>query len=99
MARISQLALDGLAAIEKEAASMGKVNFELTTTEARQSGGTAWASGVYKVLAPDGKTLDVGKWVEVWTQTDGGWKLWRDIWNSDNPPPPAPAAAPPPAKK
>jgi ketosteroid isomerase-like protein len=81
--------LEGRAAIEQEATSMGKVNFEVTTTEAKQIEGTAWASGVYKILAADGKILDVGKWVEVWTQTNGGWKIWRDIWNSDNP------AAPP----
>jgi ketosteroid isomerase-like protein len=84
--------LEGRAAIEQDAAKMGKVNFEITTTEARQVEGTAWASGVYKILAADGKIVDVGKWVEIWTQAKDGWKIWRDIWNSDNPPaPPAPA--------
>lgn len=34
------------------------------------------------------KTLDKGKAIVVWKQEGGEWKLYRDIWNSDNPPPP-----------
>ena len=38
---------------------------------------------------PDGKggSVDKGKFVALWKQEDGKWKLYREIWNSDMPPP------------
>ena len=77
--------IEGRDAIEQEFAKMGKATFELAAVEVRQSGGTAWCSGTYKQSGADGKVLDVGKFLEIWVQTDQGWKLWRDMWNSDNP--------------
>ena len=40
---------------------------------------------------PDGKggSADKGKFIAIWKQEDGKWKLYREIWNSDNPPSPA----------
>src|SRR5262249_8437977 len=83
--------VEGRAAIEQEATKMGKVNFEITTIEARQIEGHAWASGTYKAVGANGAATEVGKWVEIWTQAKDGWRVWRDIWNSDNPATPAPA--------
>ena len=43
---------------------------------------------------PDGKggSVDNGKFIAIWKQEDGKWKLYREIWNSNNPPPvPVPA--------
>lgn len=39
---------------------------------------------------PDGKggSFDKGKFIAIWKPEDGKWKLFREIWNSDNPPPP-----------
>lgn len=39
---------------------------------------------------PDGKggSFDKGKFIALWKQEDGKWKLFREIWNSDNAPPP-----------
>jgi len=36
---------------------------------------------------PDGKggSFDKGKFIAIWKQEDGRWKLFREIWNSDNP--------------
>lgn len=41
---------------------------------------------------PDGKggVADKGKFIAIWKQEDGIWKLYREIWNSDIPPPPPP---------
>jgi ketosteroid isomerase-like protein len=41
---------------------------------------------------PDGKggSVDKGKFIALWKMEDGKWKLYREIWNSDNPPPPPP---------
>ena len=40
---------------------------------------------------PDGKggSVDKGKFIALWKQEDGKWKLYREIWNSDAPPAPA----------
>lgn len=40
---------------------------------------------------PDGKGgfADKGKFIAIWKQEDGKWKLYREIWNTDNPPPPS----------
>jgi len=37
---------------------------------------------------PDGKggSVDKGKFIALWKQEDGKWKLYREIWNSDIPP-------------
>jgi ketosteroid isomerase-like protein len=40
---------------------------------------------------PDGKggSFDKGKFIALWKQEDGKWKLYREIWNTDIPPAPA----------
>lgn len=45
--------------------------------------------GEYDVLDAEGEIVDTGKWMEVWTRTEDGWRMTRDIWNSN-----LPAAAP-----
>jgi ketosteroid isomerase-like protein len=53
--------------------------------------------GVYNF--PDGKggSVDKGKFIALWKQEDGKWKLYREIWNTDMMP--AQPAAPEPGKK
>lgn len=38
---------------------------------------------------PDGKggSIDKGKFIAIWKQEAGQWKLYREIWNTDMPPP------------
>jgi ketosteroid isomerase-like protein len=40
---------------------------------------------------PDGKggSVDKGKFIALWKQEDGLWKLYREIWNTDLPPAPS----------
>ena len=40
---------------------------------------------------PDGKggSVDKGKFIALWKQEDGKWKLYREIWNTDLPPVPS----------
>ncbi len=46
--------------------------------------------GRYDMTAPDGTSVDRGKFVEVWAkQRDGQWRIVDDIFNSDLPAPPA----------
>ena len=40
----------------------------------------------------DKVSAEKGKFIVVWKEENGKWKMHRDIWNSDAPPPPPPAA-------
>jgi uncharacterized protein (TIGR02246 family) len=45
-------------------------------------GGPAIELGRYTLMLADGSVADHGKYLVVWKQHDGEWKLSRDIWNS-----------------
>ena len=51
-------------------------------------------TGTYEMFVDKNVSVDKGKFIVLWKQVDGKWKMHRDIWNSDMP---VPAAAP--AKK
>jgi len=58
----------------------------LNVTETQVTGGGyAYCSGFYTLLGPNNSTLDRGKFLEVLKQTDKGWKIHRDSYNSDMP--------------
>lgn len=69
----------------------GIPNFKLiwhaTGTDAAKSGDLGYSTGKYELsyTDPSGKTVtDHGKYVTVWQkQSDGSWKVVRDIFNSD----------------
>jgi hypothetical protein len=42
------------------------------------------------VIDAAGKTVETGKYIEVWRRINGKWLMVRDIWNDDAPPGPAP---------
>lgn len=48
--------------------------------------------GAYHFPDGNGGSVDKGKFIALWKMEDGKWKLYREIWNSDNPPPPPPPA-------
>jgi ketosteroid isomerase-like protein len=98
--------LEGAPAIEKWGRAFPSLKtIALEPLEIEGQGNTAWTRGRYSYVAEVpglGEVSDTGKYVEIWRkQTDGSWKLYRDIFNSDMPPPtpPPPAPAPPPAGK
>ncbi|MDP1842404.1 MAG: DUF4440 domain-containing protein [Sediminibacterium sp.] len=45
--------------------------------------------GNYQLKDIKGNTIDKGKFIVVWKQEDGKWKMYRDIFNSDNSPAPS----------
>jgi ketosteroid isomerase-like protein len=63
----------------------GVAGADLNTTEARAEGNLAYEVGTYAMKAKDGKVLDKGKYVVVWTKDGGAWKIHRDIWNTSMP--------------
>jgi ketosteroid isomerase-like protein len=38
------------------------------------------------VMTKEGKEIDKGKYIGLWKMEDGKWKLFRDMFSSDNPP-------------
>jgi uncharacterized protein (TIGR02246 family) len=55
------------------------------------SGDLAWHAGTSSVVDAAGKTVETGKYLEVWRRTNGRWLMVRDIWNDDAPPAPPPS--------
>jgi uncharacterized protein (TIGR02246 family) len=77
--------ISGRAAIEgfwKGAMDMGIASAILEMAELDDLGDTAIETGQYTLVAGDGQTLDRGKYLVVWKNEGGAWKLHRDIWNS-----------------
>ena len=87
-------------AITQEIAGAKKAGITLasgTGDEVGIAGDMAWHAGSYFVNDKSGKSVDKGKFLEVWERKGGKWRIVRDIWNSSGAQPapaPAPAAAP-----
>lgn len=65
---------------------MGIKRAELEIIETEQHGDTAIEMSRYRLSGADGELMDEGKYIVVWKQVDGSWKLHRDIWTSSVPP-------------
>jgi uncharacterized protein (TIGR02246 family) len=89
----------GKAGIRSFFAGMWVINptMALNTTQvvASDAGDVAIEEGTFALEYPTpdgGKVSDTGKYLVIWKKTDKGWKVVRDIFNTDLPPAP-PAAA------
>jgi uncharacterized protein (TIGR02246 family) len=58
------------------------VKFDLTLEDAVGAGDYAAETGKWVVTSADGKHLDHGPYVTIHKKEGGGWKLYRDIYNS-----------------
>lgn len=72
----------GIEAFWRGAMDMGIKSAKLETVQLEGLGGTAVEEGRYTLAAADGGVLDQGKYVVVWKNDGGRWKLDLDIWNS-----------------
>jgi uncharacterized protein (TIGR02246 family) len=75
----------GKAAIQafwQGAMDMGIKTARLETVEAEGHGDTAIEIGKYTLSGEAGNVMDRGKYMVIWKQEGGQWKLHRDIWNS-----------------
>lgn len=61
----------------------GIVRAILETTEARGMGDMAVEVGSVTLLGADGGTIDRASFMVLWKRTADGWRLHRDIYNSD----------------
>ena len=57
----------------------------LETLEVESHGDTAHEVGRYTLKLADGQVADAGKYLVIWKQDGGAWKLHRDIWTTSRP--------------
>ena len=68
--------------------SMGQIDIALTPDKVTQSGNLATEIGHYEItISPKGAAPihDKGKYLVAWRKVGGTWKLFGDIFNSDQP--------------
>jgi uncharacterized protein (TIGR02246 family) len=68
------------------ALNMGLKQVALETVEVEAHGDTAIEVGRYKLFGGDGSVADAGKYIVIWKNDLGTWKLHRDIWTTSQPP-------------
>jgi uncharacterized protein (TIGR02246 family) len=66
---------------------MGIKEAKMEILEVEKQGDRVIEVSKFKLLGADGKVLDQGKYIVIWKQVQGQWKLYRDIFNSSMPPP------------
>lgn len=66
------------------AMNLGVTEALLETVDVDAAGATVIETGRYRLLA-GGTALDSGKYLVVWKNDAGSWKLHRDIWNTSQP--------------
>ena len=67
------------------AMNIGITGLQLKTVEVEASGNTANEVGRYTLQGAGGQVIDEGKYIVIWKQEAGHWKLRRDIWNTSRP--------------
>lgn len=79
-------AIEGRAAIQADLAAdlaaMEGMVLTFETNEVQAAHGHALEVGGYTIEGADGSHVDHGKFIAIWENTDDGWKMSRDIWNS-----------------
>ena len=66
---------------------MGIKEAKLEILEVEGHGDTAIEVSTFTLLGEEGQVLDKGKYMIIWKQEEGQWKLHRDIFNSSMPAP------------
>lgn len=64
---------------------MGMRKLAITTEEVMGGKEAVVETGKYEVFMANNVSVDKGKFIVVWKEENGKWKMYRDIWNSDLP--------------
>ena len=78
-------AIEGAAGIQafwQGAMEMGIKRVKLDSKDVEELADTAIELGNYTLFGANGQQLDQGKYLVVWKEQMGQWKLYQDIWNS-----------------
>jgi uncharacterized protein (TIGR02246 family) len=76
---------DAIRAFWQKVIEMGLAGASLETVEVEAHGNTAIEVGRYRLLGPGDTVADAGKYIVVWKNDGGTWKLHRDIWTTSQP--------------
>lgn len=79
---------DSIAAFWQGAMAMGIKDAKLETRQVEARGDLAVEVGQYTLtIQPEGAKAmtDIGKYIVVWKDDGGTWKLYLDIWNTNTP--------------
>jgi uncharacterized protein (TIGR02246 family) len=76
---------DAIQAFWQGAMDMGIKGAALEIGEVEAHGDTAIEVSTYTLSGEEGQVLDKGKYIVIWKQVGGQWKLHRDIFNSSRP--------------
>ena len=68
------------------AMDMGIKEAKLDIVEVERHGDATTEVGRYELSDAGGEVMDQGKYIVVWKQEGGQWKLHRDIWNTSQSP-------------
>ena len=66
--------------------AMGIRNIALITEEVMGGKDAVVETGKYEMFAANNVSIDKGKFIVIWKEENGKWKMYRDIWNTDMPP-------------
>lgn len=69
----------------EQMSQMGVSSIDLELVDLEVAGNTAYEVGNYTLQGQNGMEIDKGKYLVVWKNVDGEWKLHRDIFNSNQP--------------
>jgi ketosteroid isomerase-like protein len=64
---------------------MGITSLQRSSVEMELFHSTANEVGTYLLYGRNGKVIDIGKYVVIWKEQAGQWKIHRDIWTSNLP--------------
>lgn len=76
------MGLQAIQAFWQAVMDMGITRAELETVEVDQQNDTVIEVGRYTLRVAGGQPVDNGKYVVVWKESGGQWRLHRDIWNT-----------------
>ena len=76
---------DAIRAFWQDALDTGLKDTTLQAIEVEAHGDTAIEVGLYTIVGSDGSVADKGKYIILWKNEAGQWKLHRDIWTTSLP--------------
>ena len=76
---------EGLISLWGSFIRMGVKELRLSTQDVKGSDEMLTETGTYELYGDKNKMLDKGKYVVVWENENGSWKIYRDIFNTSMP--------------
>ena len=81
---------NGIIAFHSGGIKAGISRIVVATTELWGDDSNVFEMGTYELLGKDKAVMDKGKYMVVWRQENGEWKMYRDMWNTSTPMPAPP---------